>query len=87
MAVEFMALANHHKAIRAEIARVGERSRRTQIGALSEVWDRYNFSEHGLSPRAVQFIWAGLPKIVLLEEALGCTRGYRSSASPPPSTR
>jgi AcrR family transcriptional regulator len=76
MAVEFMALANHHKAIRAEIARVGERARRTQIRALTEASERYDLSEHGLSPTAVQFILAGLPKIVLLEEALEESEGH-----------
>jgi TetR/AcrR family transcriptional regulator, transcriptional repressor for nem operon len=38
MAVELMALANHHKSIRSEIAEVGVRSRNAQIEALSRVW-------------------------------------------------
>jgi AcrR family transcriptional regulator len=76
MAVEFMALANHHKPIRAEIARVGERARQAQIRALAEASERYNYSDHGLSPTAVQFILAGLPKIVLLQEAMEESEGH-----------
>jgi AcrR family transcriptional regulator len=76
MAVEFMALANHHKAIRAEIARVGERSRRAQIDALSKTWERYEFLGPGLTPTSAQFILHGLPKLVLLEEALEESEGH-----------
>jgi AcrR family transcriptional regulator len=76
MAVEFMALANHHKSIRAEIARVGERSRRAQIDALSKTWETYDFLGTGLTPTAAQFILHGLPKLVLLEEALEESEGH-----------
>jgi AcrR family transcriptional regulator len=81
MTVEFMALANHHKALRAEIVNVGERSRRVQIEALSQVWQRYDFSDEHLSPTAVQFILAGIPKLVLLEEALEGSEGHNEIVS------
>jgi AcrR family transcriptional regulator len=81
MAVEFMALANHHKAIRAEIAKVGERSRRVQIEALSQAWQSYNLSDDDLSPTAAQFILAGIPKLVLLQEALEESEGHAEIVS------
>ena len=67
---EFLALANHRKSIRAAIHEVIERTRNAQLQVLSERWDHYP-DLRGLSPEAVLFLLHGIPKMVMLEEAVG----------------
>ena len=74
--VEFMALANHRKAIRAEIAEVAERSQKVQIDALSDAWEKYGFLKERLSPAAALVLLHGIPKLVLLEGSLDISTGH-----------
>jgi AcrR family transcriptional regulator len=76
LVVEFMALANHRKAIRAGIAEVIGRSRQVQLDALFKVWAKYNLSDTELSPAAIMFVLAGVPKILLMEGALEVSAGH-----------
>jgi len=73
---EFLALANHRKSIRAAIHEVIERTRAAQLQVLSERWDDYPDMD-GLSPAALLFLLHGIPKMVMLEEAVGMTSGHR----------
>jgi TetR/AcrR family transcriptional repressor of nem operon len=72
--MEFMALANHRKVIRAEIADVTERARKVQLDALSARWREYGLAD--LSPTALLFLMAGIPKMILLEEAFGLSTAH-----------
>jgi AcrR family transcriptional regulator len=74
--VEFMALANHRKAIRAEIAEVAERSQKVQIDALSDAWEKYGLLKERLSPAAALVLLHGIPKLVLLEGSLDISTGH-----------
>jgi AcrR family transcriptional regulator len=73
---EFIALATHRKTIRAEILDVIKRTRSTQLQVLKERWDEYPAMD-GLSPEALLFLLHGIPKMVLLEEAVGMSSGHR----------
>jgi AcrR family transcriptional regulator len=73
---EFSALANHRKAIRAEIAAYAERFRHLQAEALASV-----FAEHGIDPEvfppdAVLVVITAISRIMVLEERLGLTTGH-----------
>jgi AcrR family transcriptional regulator len=74
--VEFMALANHRKAIRAEIAEVAERSQKVQIDALSNAWEKYGSLKEEMSPAAALVLLHGIPKLVLMEGSLDISTGH-----------
>jgi len=73
--MEFMALANHRKTIRAAIFEVIDRTRRAQLATVTARWHQYPTTD-GLSPAALLFLLHGIPKMVLLEEALGMSSGH-----------
>jgi TetR/AcrR family transcriptional regulator, transcriptional repressor for nem operon len=69
--VELMALGNHRKTIRAEIAGVSERSRKIQLDALSDA-----HLGDDIPNSAVLFLMAGIPKLMLMESSLGVSTGH-----------
>ena len=73
--MEFMALANRRKSIRAVIGEGGERVRRAQLAALSAKPERYRLEED-LPPRAVVFLMSCIPRMVHLEESFGTVIGH-----------
>lgn len=74
--MEFVALANHRKAIRAEIARFAERFRAAQLEALRAALARYGISEDELPPVVALLIVTGLSQVLALEDALGVSTGH-----------
>lgn len=79
--MEFMALANHRKTIRAEIAEVIERSRKVQLDVLAERWNDLGVTTEDLPPAALLFLLAGIPKMMLLEGAFGISTGHPEMVS------
>jgi AcrR family transcriptional regulator len=73
---EFIALANHRKTIRVAILDVIEHTRQAQLRVLEQRWDRYPHPD-GLSPEGLLFLLHGIPKMALLEGAVGVTSGHR----------
>jgi AcrR family transcriptional regulator len=74
--VEFVALANHRKAIRTEIARYAERFRAAQLEALTVALAERGVSEDQMPPIAALLLMTGLTQVLTLEEALGVTAGH-----------
>jgi hypothetical protein len=74
--MEFMALANHRKVIRAAILETTERTRQAELEALVARWDRYRADAGGLSPEALLFLLHCIPKMIQLEEAFGLTQAH-----------
>jgi AcrR family transcriptional regulator len=74
--IEFVALANHRKAIRAEIARYAERFRAAQLEALTTALQARGVSEEQMPPIAALLLMTGLTQVLTLEEALGVTAGH-----------
>jgi AcrR family transcriptional regulator len=79
--MEFMALANHRKAIRSEIASYAER-----FGAIEESAVTLAMRSHGVDvdafpPVVVSMIVTSLARILLLERGLGISRGHDEAES------
>ena len=74
--MEFVALANHRKAIRAEIARYAERFRAAQVSAVTAALGERGISEDQLPPVVALLTMTGLSQVLALEDALGVTSGH-----------
>lgn len=68
---EFMALGNHRKSVRTEIAAVTESVRRMQLDALVAKYGKNARPIGDLSLPALQLLMSGLPKFLNLEEGIG----------------
>jgi AcrR family transcriptional regulator len=79
LASEFLALANHRRAIRAEIAEVAERLHAMQLDALSGVLERYGIDTEVVTPAAVVMLMVAIPRAMVIEEALGMTGGHQET--------
>lgn len=76
---EFMALANHRKSIRAEIAEVTERVRAVQLKALVAKYGAKGRPDGQLSLPAMLLILTGFPKFLNLEESVGVTTAHKDA--------
>jgi TetR/AcrR family transcriptional regulator len=74
--IEFVALANHRKAIRAEIARYAERFRAVQLEALTAALSARGVTEDQFPPIVALLMMTGLTQVLTLESALGVTAGH-----------
>jgi len=74
--IEFAALANHRKSIRAEIARYAERSRAAQIDALTAGLADAGVTPDVMPPMAALLLMTGVSQIIGIERALGVTAGH-----------
>jgi len=77
--IEFVALANHRKAIRAEIARYAERFRALQLGALSRALADAGVDKEQMPPIAALLLMTGLGQILGLEQPLGVPAGHTAT--------
>ncbi|MBB3602668.1 AcrR family transcriptional regulator [Mycolicibacterium sp. BK556] len=71
MITEFMALGNHRKSIRTEIAAVTENVRKLQLDALVAKFGKNAKPIGDLSLPALQLLMSGLPKFLNLEAGIG----------------
>jgi AcrR family transcriptional regulator len=78
--IEFVALANHRKAIRSEIAAYAKRFRGLQLAALTSVIDEYDLPD-GIGPEALLLAMTGLNQVMALERALGVTAGHEETTT------
>jgi AcrR family transcriptional regulator len=76
LTMEFSALANHRKAIRAELASYAEEFRRQQKRVLSSVLAGYGIDPETFAPDAVLVLLTALCQILVIEQALGVTAGH-----------
>jgi TetR/AcrR family transcriptional regulator len=74
--LEFVALANHRKAIRAEIASYAERFRTMQLAAISAILAEREPLPNGITPTTILVAMAGISQLVALERALGVSGGH-----------
>ena len=74
--IEFVALANHRKAIRAEIARYAERFRAAQLDAVTKALEAGGITGEQLPPVVALVIMTGLSQVLALEDALGVKTGH-----------
>jgi AcrR family transcriptional regulator len=74
--MEFMALANHRKTIRSEIAAYAERFRDLEEAALTLVLRAHDVDMKAFPPVVMSMVVASLARILMLEHGLGITRGH-----------
>jgi AcrR family transcriptional regulator len=74
--IEFVALANHRKAIRAEIARYAEQFRAAQLEAVTTALEAEGITADQLPPIVALLMMTGLSQVLALEEGLGVTAGH-----------
>jgi TetR/AcrR family transcriptional regulator len=74
--MEFVAMANHRKAIRGEIAHYAERFRRMQLEALASALAAAGLPADAFPPPAVLLAMTGLAQVLVLEQSLGVSTGH-----------
>jgi AcrR family transcriptional regulator len=79
--IEFVALANHRKAIRAEIAHYAERFRAAQLTALTNALDNSGVTADQIPPIAALLLMTGVAQVLTLEEQLGIKTGHDETVS------
>ena len=80
ISMEFMALANHRKEMRAEIAHYAERFREEQRQAVSAALQRYGFNNREDTQDVPPVVWTvlmtSLSRFLVLEQAIGMSGGH-----------
>jgi AcrR family transcriptional regulator len=79
--MEFVALGNHRKVIRAEVARYAERFRAAQLEALTAALARLGISEEELPPIVALLMMTGLSQVLTLERTIGLTTGHDATVA------
>jgi AcrR family transcriptional regulator len=74
--IEFVALGNHRKEIRAEIARYAERFRAAQMEAVTAALAELGIPKTELPPSVALLLMTGVAQVLALEEALGVSAGH-----------
>lgn len=76
LTMEFMGLANHRKALRAEIAIYAERYREQQVQAMTTALRRYGYEEVDVPPVVWALFATSVSQVLVLEQALGMSNGH-----------
>jgi AcrR family transcriptional regulator len=79
--MEFIALANHRKAIKKEIAVYSRKHRRLQLERLTTVLDRYGVDPQQWPAVALVVLMAGAARFLLLEDSFGVDIGHREAVA------
>ncbi len=74
--MEFIALANHRKALKAEIAYYAERFREEQQKALSTVLRRYGIDPAEVPALVWSVLMTSVSRVLVIEQALGMSAGH-----------
>jgi AcrR family transcriptional regulator len=74
--MEFNALANHHKAVQAEIAIYSKKFRRMQIEIVSTVLERYGIDPTRWPPATIILLMTGISRFMMIEEAFNVDIGH-----------
>lgn len=76
LAVEFMALANHRKAIRAEIARYADYSRDLQAQAIARALPQPPLDPAICPPVCLTTLLASVARTLIMEQSVGISHGH-----------
>jgi AcrR family transcriptional regulator len=76
LSMEFSALGNHRKAIRAELAAYADLYRKTQSEALATVLEGYGIDVSTFPVEATSVFLTSVAQILVMEDALGLARGH-----------
>ncbi|HXY42640.1 MAG TPA: helix-turn-helix domain-containing protein [Acidimicrobiales bacterium] len=82
LTMEFVALANHRKAIRAEIAASAERHRADQLTGLAPVLERYGVGPDRCPPLVFTVLLSSVSRFLVIEhESLGMSDGHAETVA------
>ena len=76
LAVEFLALANHRKTIRTEVARIAAEARATEAQAVARIGDRL---PTGCPPDVAALLIAALGRALVMEATIGITESHEDA--------
>lgn len=76
ISMEFMALANHRKEMRAEIAYYAERFREEQRRVVAAALQRYGAESEDVPPVVWTVLMTSLSRFLVLEQAVGISGGH-----------
>jgi AcrR family transcriptional regulator len=79
--MEFTGLANHRKALRAEIALYAERFREQQVQAFTTALGRYGYDVVDVPPVVWAMFATSVSQILVMEQALGISTGHAEMLS------
>jgi AcrR family transcriptional regulator len=79
LTLEFIALANHRKAIRSEITRYALRFRDMQLPAVTAVLERHPQQPPPVSPAALVLLMSSVSRFLLMEKAFDITTGHEDA--------
>ena len=77
LSFEFMALANHHEGIRAEVARFVSESRRIEAKAIARLQARTGIAPGPVPPAAAAFLLSAVSLMLGREAATGIDEGHK----------
>ncbi len=75
LTLEFLAMANHRKAIQAELAEVSDRFRKVELEAFTSVVVSSGIDPDEFPPDALLLIMMAIPTSVVMRESLGTSTG------------
>jgi AcrR family transcriptional regulator len=81
LTAEFVALSNHRKAIRAEIATAVEQFRAAELAVLTRAFDRYGVSPEDISPAVAATLLASVTRFLAAEDTLGMSDGHTETVA------
>jgi len=79
--MEFIALANHRKAIRTEIARAARVFHKMQVKTLTGVLENYGIDAEVWPPAAIIVMLTGVARYLLIEDAFDVSPGHAETVA------
>jgi AcrR family transcriptional regulator len=79
--MELMALANHRKAIRAQLGELAREYRRAELDALSTVLEGYGVDLERWPPASLVVILSGISRFLLIEESVDIDIGHAETVA------
>ena len=81
LVAEFLALASHRKAVRAEIRRANDQVRKTQTAAIAGALEAAGIDEREFPPEVMAFMMAAVARTLATEKALGSSAAHATSVA------
>lgn len=79
--MEYVALANHRKALKAEIAYYAGRFREEQRKAVAAVLERYGMDAADVPPLVWSVLITSVSRVLVMEQALGMSAGHAETVA------
>jgi AcrR family transcriptional regulator len=79
LVMEFAALANHRKAVQAELAAYGRRHRALQIKAVARVFAEYGVEPDEMTPDRLVLLMTAVSRMLVVEDSVGLSEGHAAA--------